>query len=214
MGSMNRGRVATAIVVALLLGTGLLHVAYRLAAPSDHARILHAASDLGPVTVTVAEPLPGGLRTGDRIVSIEGKDLSSARRGPLDLGYPDVIGRDGLTYRVLRDGQPVDLTLARGPYPLFVTAGTGWGNWVLIGLFLGLAIMVVVFAVFVTLELTIIKQLGFGLAVAVFIDATIVRSVLLPATMRLLGDWNWWLPRWLGWLPHVTIEGPAEPTDG
>jgi RND superfamily putative drug exporter len=72
------------------------------------------------------------------------------------------------------------------------------------------AIMVVVFAVFVTLELTIIKQLGFGLAVAVFLDATIVRSVLLPATMRLLGEWNWWLPRWLGWLPRVTIEGEVE----
>jgi putative drug exporter of the RND superfamily len=72
------------------------------------------------------------------------------------------------------------------------------------------AIMVVVFAVFVTLELTIIKQLGFGLAVAVFLDATIVRSVLLPASMRLLGEWNWWLPGWLGWLPHVTIEGDVD----
>jgi RND superfamily putative drug exporter len=72
------------------------------------------------------------------------------------------------------------------------------------------AIMVCVFAVFVTLPLTIIKQLGFGLAVAVFIDATIVRSVLLPATMRLLGEWNWWLPRWLGWLPQVTIEGHVD----
>jgi RND superfamily putative drug exporter len=69
------------------------------------------------------------------------------------------------------------------------------------------AIMVTVFGVFVTLELTIIKQLGFGLAVAVFLDATIVRSVLLPASMRLLGEWNWWLPSWLAWLPHVTIEG-------
>ena len=77
------------------------------------------------------------------------------------------------------------------------------------------AIMVVVFAVFVTLELTIIKQLGFGLAVAVFLDATIVRSVLLPATMRLLGEWNWWLPSWLGWLPRVTIEGEVdEPAGG
>jgi RND superfamily putative drug exporter len=78
------------------------------------------------------------------------------------------------------------------------------------------AIMVCVFAVFVTLPLTIIKQLGFGLAVAVLIDATIVRSVLLPATMRLLGEWNWWLPRWLGWLPHVTIEGEVDdvPADG
>ena len=73
------------------------------------------------------------------------------------------------------------------------------------------AIMVVVFAVFVTLQLVIIRQLGFGLAVAVLLDATVVRSVLLPATMRLLGEWNWWLPRWLSWLPRVTIEG--EPAD-
>jgi uncharacterized membrane protein YdfJ with MMPL/SSD domain len=69
------------------------------------------------------------------------------------------------------------------------------------------AIMVVVFSVFVTLELVVIKQLGFGLATAVLTDATIVRSVLLPATMRLLGDWNWWLPPFLRWLPEVTIEG-------
>jgi uncharacterized membrane protein YdfJ with MMPL/SSD domain len=69
------------------------------------------------------------------------------------------------------------------------------------------AIMITVFAVFVTLELAIIKQLGFGLATAVLIDATIVRSVLLPATMRLLGEWNWWLPPFLRWLPEVTIEG-------
>ena len=69
------------------------------------------------------------------------------------------------------------------------------------------AIMITVFSVFVTLELAIIKQLGFGLAVAVLIDATIVRSLLLPATMRLLGEWNWWLPPFLRWLPEVTIEG-------
>ena len=77
------------------------------------------------------------------------------------------------------------------------------------------AIMVVVFSVFVTLELVIIKQLGFGLAVAVLLDATIVRSVLLPATMRLLGEWNWWLPGFLRWLPNVTIEGDVDaPPDG
>ena len=74
------------------------------------------------------------------------------------------------------------------------------------------SIMVVVFAVFVTFKFVFIQQLGLGLAVAVFIDATVIRSILLPATMTLLGDWNWWLPRWLGWLPNVTIEGPsAEP---
>jgi RND superfamily putative drug exporter len=72
------------------------------------------------------------------------------------------------------------------------------------------AIMVVVFSVFVTLELVVIKQLGFGLAVAVLVDATIIRSLLLPATMRLLGDWNWWMPPFLRWLPRVTIEGESE----
>ena len=75
------------------------------------------------------------------------------------------------------------------------------------------AIMITVFAVFVTLELAIIKQLGFGLATAVLIDATIVRSVLLPATMRLLGEWNWWLPPFLRWLPEVTIEGDVGEPD-
>jgi RND superfamily putative drug exporter len=72
------------------------------------------------------------------------------------------------------------------------------------------SIMVVVFAVFVTFKFVFIQQLGVGLAVAVFIDATLIRSVLLPATMTLLGDWNWWLPRWLHWLPNVTIEGEAD----
>jgi RND superfamily putative drug exporter len=73
------------------------------------------------------------------------------------------------------------------------------------------AIMVVVFAVFVTMKFASIQQLGLGLAVAVFIDATIIRTVVLPATMRLLGDRNWYLPGFLGWLPHVTIE--VEPAD-
>jgi uncharacterized membrane protein YdfJ with MMPL/SSD domain len=59
----------------------------------------------------------------------------------------------------------------------------------------------------VTFKFVFIQQLGLGLALAVFIDATLIRSVLLPATMTLLGDWNWWLPRWLRWLPNVTIEG-------
>ena len=72
------------------------------------------------------------------------------------------------------------------------------------------SIMVVVFAVFVTLKFVFIQQLGLGLAVAVFIDATVIRSVLLPASMTLLGDWNWWMPRWLDWIPRVTIEGDPE----
>ena len=68
-------------------------------------------------------------------------------------------------------------------------------------------VMVGVFSVFATLGFLDFKELGVGLAVAVLIDATIVRAILLPASMRLLGDWNWYLPKWLDWLPHLTSEG-------
>ncbi len=67
-------------------------------------------------------------------------------------------------------------------------------------------VMVFVFSIFATLSLIMMKQFGVGLAAAVLIDATIVRGVLLPSTMKLLGDWNWYLPRWLGWLPRVSLE--------
>ncbi|HLZ71913.1 MAG TPA: MMPL family transporter [Dehalococcoidia bacterium] len=70
------------------------------------------------------------------------------------------------------------------------------------------AIMVVVFLTFVLGDNRIIKEFGIGLATAIFVDATIVRLVLVPSTMELLGDANWWLPRWLdALLPHLDIEG-------
>jgi hypothetical protein len=72
-------------------------------------------------------------------------------------------------------------------------------------------VMVAVFAIFLTVSTVDMKQFGFGLAVAILIDATIVRAVLLPATMKLLGDWNWYLPSWLQWLPRLEHERPAEP---
>jgi putative drug exporter of the RND superfamily len=71
-------------------------------------------------------------------------------------------------------------------------------------------IMVAVFAGFAAGRIIALKQMGFGLAVAVFFDATIVRSVLVPASMKLLGDRNWYLPSWLQWLPRLNVEG-AEP---
>ena len=69
------------------------------------------------------------------------------------------------------------------------------------------AVMVAVFALFGTLSNISLKEMGVGLAVAVFLDATIVRGMLLPASMKLLGDWNWWLPRKLHWLPQLSVEG-------
>ncbi len=72
-------------------------------------------------------------------------------------------------------------------------------------------IMVVVFAGFAMGNLVMFQQMGFGLAIAVLLDATIVRSVLVPAGMAMLGDWNWYLPSWLTWLPNLNIEGARPP---
>jgi RND superfamily putative drug exporter len=77
-------------------------------------------------------------------------------------------------------------------------------------------IVVVVTASFVTADVILIKALGLGIALAVFLDATVVRALLVPATMRLMGDWNWWMPRWLDQIlprtPH--LELPVEPAPG
>jgi uncharacterized membrane protein YdfJ with MMPL/SSD domain len=71
-------------------------------------------------------------------------------------------------------------------------------------------VMVAVFSIFATLSILMFKQFGVGLAAAILIDATLVRGVLLPATMKLLGERNWYLPRWLEWLPRLE-HGDAAP---
>jgi len=96
-------------------------------------------------------------------------------------------------------GVPTDEAVERG---IVTTAGTVTS---------AAFVMVVVFAIFASLDELDLKQMGFGLAVAILIDATIVRAVLLPATMKLLGDWNWYMPRWLEWLPNLSAE--AEPSE-
>ena len=72
-------------------------------------------------------------------------------------------------------------------------------------------IMVIVFSGFAMGQLVMFQQMGFGLAVAILLDATIVRSILVPATMALLGNLNWYLPRWLAWLPDLRVEGHRAP---
>jgi RND superfamily putative drug exporter len=74
-------------------------------------------------------------------------------------------------------------------------------------------VMVAVFSIFAALSLLMFKQFGVGLAVAILIDATLVRGVLLPATMKLLGERNWYLPGWLQWLPRIDAEEPSKAPD-
>ena len=71
--------------------------------------------------------------------------------------------------------------------------------------------MVAVFAVFATLSMQDMKQMGVGLAVAVLLDAAVVRAVLLPSVMTLLGEANWYLPRALNWLPTISHGEATEP---
>jgi uncharacterized membrane protein YdfJ with MMPL/SSD domain len=67
------------------------------------------------------------------------------------------------------------------------------------------AIMVAVFTIFAFTRNIGLKQFGVGLGVAVLIDATVIRSILLPASMKLLGEWNWYLPSWLEWIPRIKM---------
>ena len=92
------------------------------------------------------------------------------------------------------DGMPTEQAVATG---IKRTAGTVTSAAV---------VMVAVFAIFVSLRTLDIKQMGFGLAAAILIDSTLIRAVLLPAVMKLLGEWNWYLPRWLEWLPRFDLE--------
>jgi RND superfamily putative drug exporter len=74
-------------------------------------------------------------------------------------------------------------------------------------------IIVAVFAGFAQGDLIMFQQMGFGIAVALLIDATIIRSILLPSVMGLLGRWNWYLPRWLDWLPRLNVEATQPARD-
>jgi RND superfamily putative drug exporter len=88
-----------------------------------------------------------------------------------------------------------------------VTEGVGATAGIITGAAL---IMVAVFSGFAAGDLVMFQQMGFGLAVAVLLDATLIRTIMVPAAMKLLGRWNWYLPSWLQWLPHLSIEGAPQ----
>jgi RND superfamily putative drug exporter len=90
-------------------------------------------------------------------------------------------------------------------------AAVRWGVASTARIITGAALIIVaVFAGFARGDLVMFQQMGFGVAVALLIDATIIRSVVLPSAMALLGDHNWYLPRWLDWIPHLEVEGHLE----
>ena len=91
-------------------------------------------------------------------------------------------------------------------------AAVRWGVASTARIITGAALIIVaVFAGFARGDLVMFQQMGFGIAVALLLDATVIRSVVLPSAMVLLGDRNWYLPRWLGWIPHLEVEGEVAP---
>ena len=88
-----------------------------------------------------------------------------------------------------------------------VTYGVGSTARIITGAAL---IIVAVFSGFARGDLIMFQQMGFGVAIALLIDATVIRSVLLPSVMKPLGPWNWYLPRWLDWLPRLRVEAAGE----
>jgi putative drug exporter of the RND superfamily len=91
------------------------------------------------------------------------------------------------------------------------TGSVTWGVSTTARIITGAALIIVaVFSGFAKGDLVQFQQMGFGVAVALLIDATVIRSVILPSAMKLLGRWNWYLPAWLGWLPHIEIERAPE----
>ena len=90
-------------------------------------------------------------------------------------------------------------------------AAVRWGVASTARIITGAALIIVaVFAGFARGDLVMFQQMGFGIAVSLLIDATVIRSVVLPSAMVLLGDRNWYLPRWLNWIPHLEVEGHLE----
>lgn len=110
-----------------------------------------------------------------------------------------------MDYQVFLVSRVAELWHATGDNTLAVKRGLAEVSRVIIA---AASIMVVVFGSFVTSEARVMKLLGLGLAAAIFIDAFVIRVVLMPAIMRMLGKWNWWMPQWLDRiLPHVDIDG-------
>jgi RND superfamily putative drug exporter len=201
--ALMRERMPLAMGFVLLLAFGLLLVAFRSVVIAAKAVLLNLTS-VGAAYGLLVAVFQWGW--GERLLGFES---TGAIVSGLPLFLFVVLFGLSMDYHVfilsrIREAYDGGLsTEAAVAHGIRTTAGT---------VSAAAFVMVAVFSIFITLSATDMKQFGFGLAAAILIDATIVRAVLLPATMMLLGRWNWYLPRWLGWLPRVSHErGAAGP---
>lgn len=198
--ALMRERMPLAMAFVLVLGFGLLLVAFRSVVIAAKAVLLNLLSVAAAYGLLVAVFQWGW---GERVLGFES---TGAIVSGLPLFLFVVLFGLSMDYHVfilsrIREAYDGGLsTEAAVAHGVRATAGT---------VSAAAFVMVAVFSIFVTLSPVDLKQFGFGLATAILIDATIVRAMLLPATMSLLGRWNWYLPPWLDWLPRLSHEGGA-----
>jgi putative drug exporter of the RND superfamily len=198
----------TPLIILLVLGLSfiLLTVVFRSIVVPAKAIVMNLLSVGAAYGLIVLIFQRGGPSFGHSIANAFGFTQVDAIEAWLPLFLFSILFGLSMDYQVFlisRIREEYDKTADNSEAVAFGLRTTG-------GIITGAAIiMVAVFAGFASGRLTSLEQMGFGLAVAVFLDATIVRSILVPSAMKLLGDRNWYLPGWLQWLPKVDVEGHA-----
>ncbi len=198
----------TPLIILLVLGLSfvLLTVVFRSLVVPAKAIVMNLLSVGAAYGLIVLVFQKGGPAIGESIANLFGFPQVDAIESWLPLFLFSILFGLSMDYHVFllsRIREEYDKTQDNTEAVAYGLRTTG-------GIITGAAIiMVAVFGGFAAGRLTSLEQMGFGLAVAVFMDATIVRSILVPSAMRLLGDRNWYLPTWLEWLPKVDVEGHA-----
>jgi RND superfamily putative drug exporter len=196
----------TPLIILVVLGLSflLLTVVFRSLVVPAKAIVMNLLSVGAAYGLIVLVFQKGGPAIGEWIANLFGFQQVDAIEAWLPLFLFSILFGLSMDYHVFlisRIREEYDKTGDNSEAVAYGLRTTG-------GIITGAAIiMVAVFAGFAAGRLTSLEQMGFGLAVAVFMDATIVRSILVPSTMKLLGDRNWYLPTWLEWLPKVDVEG-------
>jgi uncharacterized membrane protein YdfJ with MMPL/SSD domain len=186
------------IVFVLILSFILLTVAFRSIVVAAKAIVLNLLSVGAAYGVLVLVFQKG---VGNELFGFQQVDFIEAWV-PLFL-FAVLFGLS-MDYHVFLLSRIRERYLQTGDSDLAVAHGIGSTARLITGAAL---IIIAVFGGFAVGDLVMFQQMGFGVAVSLLIDATLIRSVLLPAAMKLLGEWNWYLPSWLRWLPDFHVEG-------
>lgn len=203
---------STPVVFAFVLGLSfvLLTVVFRSVVVPLKAIVMNLLSVGAAYGLVVLVFQRGGPAPGRWVADLLGFRRVEAIEAWLPLFLFSVLFGLSMDYHVFLLSRIRERFLETGDNAESVAHGLARTGGIITG---AAVIMVAVFGGFATGDLVAMQQFGFGLAVAVLLDATVVRSVLVPAAMKLLGDRNWYLPRWLSWLPSLDPEGPR-PTEG